>query len=162
MKSKIHAFFREPNVSGAETLANDYHCSITAAVPARDAFEKIARVGDWWAVHFEGRAQKTGDIFTVTFGETFVTFKIGEVIPDKKIVWQVTDCNLHWIKDKKEWNGTEIVWEVSSRGGATRIDMTHVGLVPGVECYENCEPGWNHHIKDSLFKLLIEEKGFPE
>lgn len=164
MRSKIHELFRDPdmNAGSAETLANDFHCSIAVAVPAGEVFEKIARVGDWWAVNFEGSAEKTGDIFTVRFGQTFVTFKIGEAVPGKKIVWEVMDCNLHWINNKKEWNGTEVVWEISSGNGLTRIDMTHVGLVPGVECYENCEPGWNHHIKDSLFKLLTEGKGFPE
>ena len=34
--------------------------------------------------------------------------------------------------------------------------------VPGVECYENCETGWDHYIKESLFKLLTEKKGLPE
>jgi hypothetical protein len=145
-----------------ETLVKDYHCSFTADVPAKEAFEKIARVGDWWAVDFKGSAKKTGDVFTVIFGETFVDFKISEAIPDKKIVWQVTDCNLHWIDNKKEWNGTEVVWEVSSDNGLTRVDMTHVGLVPGVECYEMCEPGWTHHIKDSLLKLITTGKGLPE
>ncbi|MBN9384105.1 MAG: SRPBCC domain-containing protein [Chitinophagaceae bacterium] len=145
-----------------ETLARDYHCSITADVTAKEAFEKIARVSDWWAVNFEGSAERTGDTFTVRFGETFVIFKIGEAIPNKKIVWQVMDCNLHWQQDKKEWNGTEIVWEISSVNGSTRIDMIHVGLVPGVECYENCETGWNYHIKESLFKFLTEDKGLPQ
>ncbi|HVW59578.1 MAG TPA: SRPBCC domain-containing protein [Puia sp.] len=145
-----------------QTLVKDYHCSITAGVSAKEAFEKIARVGDWWAVDFKGSAKRTGDAFTVTFGETFVDFTISEAIADKKIIWQVTDCNLHWIDNKKEWNGTKIIWEVSSRNGSTQVDMTHVGLVPGVECYEMCKPGWDHHIKDSLLELITTGKGLPE
>ena len=29
-----------------------------------------------------------------------------------------------------------------------RIDMTHVGLVPEVECYNVCEPAWNGHLNN--------------
>jgi hypothetical protein len=142
--------------------ANDYHCSIRVTVSAGEAFENISDVSAWWANDLQGSAKKLNDIFTVTFGDTFVTFEITEVIPGKKITWYVRDCNLHWIKDKKEWKDTKIVWEVSSGNGSTVIDMTHFGLIPGVECYGNCESGWNHFIKESLFKLLTEHKGLPE
>lgn len=139
----------------------DYHCSITAHVTPREALDKIARVSEWWAKNFEGHAQKLNDVFTVRFGDTFVTFKISEFIPDKKIVWQVIDCYLHWIEDKTEWNGTKVVWEISSHNNEIQIDMTHIGLTPDVECYDNCKPGWDSHIKGSLFKLLNEGKGSP-
>lgn len=144
-----------------DTLTNDYHCSITANIPTKQAFENIGNVAGWWTINFEGSAQKTGDAFTVRFGETFVNFTITEAIPNKKIVWYVSDCNLHWLKDKKEWKDTSIVWEISGNDHTSKIDMTHVGLVPEVECYNNCETGWNHFIKESLFKLLTEQKGLP-
>jgi hypothetical protein len=145
-----------------QTLTNDYHATITASVSPAEAFQDICEVSAWWAKNFKGSAKKKGDLFTVSFGETFVDFSIKDLISDKMVVWEVVDCNLHWLKDKKEWKGTEIVWELSSSNGSTRIDMTHIGLVPEVECYDACETGWNHHIKDSLFKLLTEKKGMPE
>ena|SRR5882762_3558669 len=144
-----------------ETLLNDYHCSITTTNTAKEAFENICDVSAWWATNFEGSAKKPGDLFTVRFGETFVTFQINEAIPEKKVEWYVTDCNLHWLRDKKEWKDTKIVWEISSKNNTTQIDMTHVGLVPGVECYDTCENGWDHFVKESLFKLLTENKGLP-
>jgi hypothetical protein len=91
-----------------------------------------------------------------------VTFKISEVIPDKKIVWQVLDCYLHWLQDKTEWNGTSIVFEISQAGDLTQVTMTHIGLVPGIECFDQCQIGWNHFIKESLFKLLTEHAGVPQ
>jgi len=143
-------------------MTADYHSSIRANIPARQAFENINKVSAWWAKNFEGRAQALNDVFTVTFGTTFVTFRITEMVPDKWIVWQVEDCHLPWLKDKKEWNHTRVVWEItSSKNNSTQIDMTHVGLVPGIECYAQCEKGWDRHIKESLFKLLTEQKGLP-
>jgi len=139
----------------------NYHTSITANVSAKEAFAAIADVSAWWAKSFTGRAQQLGDTFGVQFGTTTVDFEITEAIPDKKITWLITACHLPWLKDKTEWTGTKIVWEVTPTGNATRVDMTHVGLVPEVECYENCESGWNRHIAGSLFKLLTERVGQP-
>ena len=108
----------------------DYHSSITVNMPAAQAFDNICNVAGWWTENIEGGSKKLNDVFTVYFGETFVTFKIIEVIPKKKIVWLVTDCDLPWLNDKKEWKNTEVVWEISTHNNSTQIDMTHVGLTP--------------------------------
>jgi hypothetical protein len=144
------------------TMAADYHCSITAKIPTKIAFDKIGQVSSWWATDFEGSAQKPGDTFTIRFGTTWVTFEITEAIEGQKITWQVLDCEIPWLADKKEWTGTAIRWEVAASDDGTRIDMTHVGLLPSVECYDNCQKGWNHFIRESLFRFLTSDEGLPE
>ncbi len=140
----------------------NFHLSIVVNATAKEALESISHVSEWWAKKFEGRAEKLNDIFIVRFGETFVTFKIVEVIPNKKIVWEVIDCYLHWLQNKKEWNGTKIQWEVSTTNNLTTIDFTHIGLVPAIECFNDCVTGWTGHVTKSLFKLITEHKGMPE
>ena len=54
------------------------------------------------------------------------------------------------------------MWEVSTEKGATKISMAHVGLVPGIECYEDCKAGWDFYVGESLLKLLTENKGLPD
>lgn len=78
------------------------------------------------------------------------------------MVWLVTDCNLQWLKNKKEWKGTQIEWEISTLDHSTRIDFTHVGLFPEIECYDDCRKGWNFYVTESLFKLITEGEGLPE
>jgi hypothetical protein len=141
---------------------NNFHRTITVHASPEEAMDKISHVNLWWAKNFKGKAGRPGDSFTVRFGETFVDFKVSELVPNKKVVWKVTDCNLHWINDKKEWNGTDVVFDISKKGNETQIDFTHVGLVPGVECYKDCEVGWNGHVTNSLVKLINEGKGVPE
>jgi len=142
------------------TLTEQSYCtSIVVNESAIEAYNKISRVNEWWAENFEGSAKNLGDIFSVRWGDTFVTFKIAEAIPGKKVSWLVTDCCLPWQNDKTEWTGTEVVFEISEENNATRIDMTHVGLTPEVECFENCQTGWNHYIKKSLFKFMEEGQG---
>ena len=140
----------------------NYHCSFTADVTADQAHANIANVGGWWKRTFRGSALKAGDTFDLDFGETKVAFEITEAVPGKKSVWRVTDCYLHWLKDTKEWKGTEVVWDIASTNGTTKIDMTHIGITPEVECFEDCKKGWDGYIKGSLFKLVTEGVGKPD
>jgi len=141
----------------------DYHVSITVNATAKEAFKSINSVTKWWTEHLEGSSQKLNDEFTVRFGDVHVsTQKLVEVIPDKKVVWLVTDSNLNFAKDKHEWTNTKIVFEISEQGGKTKIDFTHLGLVPEIECYGGCSGAWDQYIEGSLFKLLTEGKGAPE
>jgi hypothetical protein len=141
---------------------HDYRCSITGNISPAEAFERICRVSDWWTAGTQGISRNLGDEFAVNFGETFVTFKVTELVPGKKAVWLVTACNLHWINNKTEWQGTKVVWDLSSENGQTHVTMTHVGLVPGVECYNDCSIGWNFCVGESLLKLLTEGIGLPD
>jgi hypothetical protein len=140
----------------------DYSASTTANITAEEATERINHVADWWTASFTGASEKIGDTFTVRFGETFVDFAVIELVPAKKIVWRVTDCNLQFIEDKKEWKNTEVIFEISSDGAATTVTMTHSGLNPDVECFETCRKGWNFFITESLQKLLVENQGMPD
>jgi hypothetical protein len=136
-----------------------YHSSIVVNTSAMDAYDKISRVNEWWAANFKGSAKNLGDVFIVTFGDTYVTFKITEAVPGKKVTWLVTDSCLPWQNDKNEWTDTEIVFEISKGNGTTKVDMTHVGLTPEVECFENCQTGWNHYINRSLCQFMNEGQG---
>jgi len=143
----------------------DFNLTFNVKASPNEVLEKIAQVNNWWAKKFKGKAAKLNDEFSVYFGgpeDTFVDFKISEVIPGKKIVWLVTDCNLHWINDKKEWQNTEVVWTLTEKDGKTQVDFVHKGVTPECECYDSCEAGWTHHLRDSLIKLVDEGKGFPE
>jgi hypothetical protein len=143
----------------------DFSYSFTVKASAKETMKKISQVNLWWAKSFKGKAAKLNDKFSVYFGgpgDTYVDFKISEIIPEKKVIWLVTDCNLHWINDKKEWKKNEVIWNFSEKNGKTTIDFVHKGMTPASECYESCKPGWTHHIKDSLVKLIENDKGFPE
>jgi Activator of Hsp90 ATPase homolog 1-like protein len=140
----------------------DFSLSLNVKALAKETMKNISQVNLWWAKNFNGQASKLNDEFSVHFGDTYVDFRISEVIPDKKIIWLVTDCNLHWIKNKKEWKNTEVIWSLTEQDGKTQIDFVHKGLTPESECYGSCKPGWTHHLKDSLLKLIEKGKGFPE
>ena len=142
--------------------AQDYSASITANLTAVEAAERISRVADWWSASFTGASKKIGDTFSVRWGETFVNFAVVEYVRAKRIVWQVIDCNLPFVADKKEWKNTEVIFDISPDVGTTTVTMTHSGIEPGVECYEICSKGWNFFITESLQSLLSENQGMPD
>jgi hypothetical protein len=137
----------------------DYQKSFTVNVTAKEAFANIVNVSDWWTSSFKGSAENLNDEFDETFGKTTVNFKVIESIPFKKLIWKVTDCCLDWLNNKTEWKDTVIVWNISSEKNKTKIKMTHVGLVPGIECYNDCEAGWNQYAGESLPALIATGKG---
>ena len=140
----------------------NFQRTLDVAAPPDDVFRRISQVDRWWAKQFKGKAENSGDAFTVRFGDTYVDFVVSESVPDKRIAWKVTDCNLHWIADKKEWKNTEVVFEVLDEGPLTRLRFTHVGLVPTAECYSDCEVGWNQHVTVSLAQLIEQGAGQPK
>jgi hypothetical protein len=71
------------------------------------------------------------------------------------------DCYLPIFKDPYLWKNNFIAWDITAEGDATRITMTHIGLIPGVECYEDCSKGWSFYVGESLYKLVTEDKGLP-
>lgn len=140
-----------------------YTTILTVDATASDVFTSINSVTTWWTEHLEGHSQQLNDAFTVRFGEIHVsTQKVVEFIPDKKVVWLVTESKLNFIKQQNEWNNTHISFEIAELGDKTQLTFTHIGLVPEIECYTGCSGGWDYYIKGSLFKLLTEGTGTPE
>jgi len=106
----------------------------------------------WWTEMFEGTSNKQGQTFTIRFGtNVFKKMVIEELIPNKKVVWNVTDSqiDLPGLKNKTEWINTKIVWEISAQDNQTELQLTHFGLTLQVECFNICQDGW-HNFTDSL------------
>lgn len=127
---------------------------------AGDVIKKISHVPEWWGIAFTGSAEKQDDQFVVKMGgDSFFNFTVTELIPGKRVVWLVTDCYMPWYKDKKEWTGTRLIFDLIEDNGITMLNFTHEGLTPGSECYNDCKPGWTHWIRTSLFSYLTTGKG---
>jgi hypothetical protein len=144
------------------TNTSDYTTTILVDQTAKEAFKAINNVTGWWTENLEGSWRKLKDEFTATFGGTFITMKVTELVPDTKVVWLVTDCYKDWVKgNKKEWNGTEIIFEISAKGKKTQVKFTHVGLVPQFECYGGCSNAWTEYVGSSLANLISTGTGEP-
>jgi hypothetical protein len=127
-----------------------------------EAFNAINNVRGWWSEEIDGGTCKLNDEFNYHFEDIHsCKMKLIEVIPDKKVVWFVMDNYFKFTKDKSEWIGTKISFEISVKDKKTQIIFTHHGLVPEYECYEICRGAWSNYIHDSLGSLISTGKGQP-
>ncbi len=141
----------------------DFTITLLVTQSPAQVFQAINQVTAWWTQHLTGNTQNLSDTFTVQFGDVHrSTQQLVEVIPNQKVVWLVTDSTLNFLKDKQEWNGTKISFEISELDDKTQIQFAHIGLLPEIECYNACSNAWGHYINGSLFKLITEGIGMPE
>jgi hypothetical protein len=129
----------------------------------REVFNVINDVTKWWTENLEGNTRNIDDEFSVRFGDVhYSKQKVVEVVPYKKVVWLVTESKLNFLKDKSEWTGTKISFEISEKDNKTQLQFTHLGLVPDIECFNACSNAWSDYVKGSLMKLITTGKGTPE
>ncbi|MBS1688485.1 MAG: SRPBCC domain-containing protein [Bacteroidetes bacterium] len=120
-----------------------------------------ADVAKWWGGNdLEGKSIDLNDEFIINHpGAHYSKQKLVEVIPNRKIVWLVTDSTLSWLKkDQHEWTNTKMVFEIRNQNDKTVLHFTHEGLTPEKECYAMCSKGWDTVIKDYLFNYLTHDK----
>jgi uncharacterized protein YndB with AHSA1/START domain len=154
---------KQHNIPSAEVKEQPYQTSITVDMPAHEAFENINQVTKWWTENLEGSSQNLNDEFSVRFGDVhYSSQKLVEVVPDKKVVWLVTDSKLNFITNQQEWTNTKISFEIFTQNNKTEVRFTHHGLVPAIECFNACSNAWSQYIQGSLWKLLTTGKGQPE
>lgn len=140
----------------------DYSISYTVDQSPQEVFDAINNVRAWWSGEIDGRTDQLGAEFTYRYQDLHrSTQKITELLPGRKVVWHVLDARIDFVKDKTEWNGTDVVFEISRRGGQTELRFTHVGLRPAIECYGKCSGAWGFYINESLRDLITSGRGQP-
>jgi hypothetical protein len=125
-----------------------------------ELYNAINNVCGWWQGEITGSTDKLNDEFSYQM-KTFHFSKqrIIELVPNKKIVWLVTESNLSFLSHKTEWTGTKIIFEINEIGHKTQLHFTHDGLYPEIECYNACSNGWSKLIQESLLSLVTTGKG---
>ena len=127
-----------------------------------EVFDAIINVRGWWSGEIAGGTDKLGDTFTYSVPDVHYSQQtITELIPGTKVVWHVSDANLTFVKDKSEWKGTDIVFEIAKKGDKTELRFTHRGLVPDFECHEVCSNAWGLLVGGNLRKLITTGQDQP-
>lgn len=139
-----------------------YSVSFTVDRPVAEVFNAINNVRGWWSEEIEGSTDKVGDVWNYHYKDVHrCKLEVRELVPGKRVVWHVLDNHLNSTKDKSEWKDTDIIFEISKKGGKTEIRFTHEGLVPQYECYDICSNAWGSYINGSLKDLITSGKGHP-
>ena len=126
------------------------------------AFDAINNVRGWWSGVIEGPTDTLGAEFTYSYKTLHrTTQKITEFVPGKRIVWHIVESHIDFVRDKSEWDGTDVVFEIAKKGDKTEVRFTHVGLVPAIECYDRCSSAWGFFVSESLRSFIATGKVQP-
>lgn len=140
----------------------DFTTTILVDQSPAAAFDAINNVRGWWSEEIEGSTNQLNDEFNYHYEDVHhCKMKLIEVIPNEKVVWLVLDNFFKFTKDKSEWTGTKIIFEITELDNKTQIRFTHQGLVPEYECYEICRDACTNYIQNSLRNLITTGKGQP-
>jgi hypothetical protein len=138
----------------------DFTTTIVVEQTPEQVFNAINNPRAWWSGEITGSTGKLNDEFTYSYKEFHLSKqRIVEMIPDQKVVWLVTESQINYAEDKREWADTKISFEISELDNKTQLRFTHLGLVPEIECFDSCSNAWSQLIQQSLFSLITAGKG---
>jgi hypothetical protein len=139
-----------------------YTTSFTVDQSPAKVFDAINNVRGWWSEEIDGTTDQLGAGFKFHYQDLHhSTHQITEWVPGKRVVWHIPDARINFAKDKTEWNGTDIIFEITGKDGQTELRFTHAGLVPAIECYDDCSSAWGFYINESLHGLITTGQGQP-
>ena len=145
----------------------DFTTTIVVDQTPEEVFNAVNNPRGWWSEEIEGSTEKLNDEFNYHYKDAHISrMKLIEVIPNKKVVWLVMDNHFNFTKDKSEWTGNKIIFEITEKNNKsdsyrTQLQFTQLGLVPEYECYDICSTGWSNYINNSLRSLITTGKGQP-
>ena len=118
------------------------------------AFQTTEAISAWWGP-ITGTAVEGGR-FRADFGEGRYHEIVVTSVEPHRVEWTSAAAPHH----HGEWEGTTMVFDLAPAGEGTRLSFRHAGLVPQLECYDNCSAGWTQ-VLASLVSYVDTGKGHP-
>jgi len=116
------------------------------------ALTTIDGLSGWWTEDTEGDTS-VGGILRFRFDVGGFDMKVLELVPDKRVLWEVTD-------GPEEWIGTTVSWDLEQEGEYTVVLFAHEGWREPVEFMHHCSTKWAIFLM-SLKSLVETGKGAP-
>jgi len=144
---------------------NHYRKTIVVEATPADVYAALTTpegLRGWWTEDCD-IAAAVGGTHHFRFARTRKAMRIERLEADREVRWACTGAHIaaDRLTHKDEWVGTEIVFRLGAVGDTrTRVDFEHIGLVPGLECYDLCNDGWNYFL-GSLQQQVETGRGTP-
>ena len=117
------------------------------------ALTTIEGLSGWWATDTKGQTE-VGGILEFRFIPGGFDMLVRELVPGKRVLWEVVD-------GPPEWIGTTVRWDLSQVGDWAIVLFAHEGWSEPVEFMYHCSTKWATFLV-SLKQLVETGKGAPE
>jgi hypothetical protein len=125
-------------------MSTSFRTTFSLEQTPEQVFDVICDVRSWWQGEIVGTTDTVGEEFGYTVpGVHFSRQRVTELEAGRRVAWLVVDSRLDYLKDKQEWNGTTISFDLAPHDAGTEVTFTHEGLVPEIECYDECSGAWS-------------------
>lgn len=143
-------------------MNNNLTLTISADKDINSCFNQIINFRGWWSEEIEGSTDQLNETFYYHHKDVHMCrIRLIELNAPTQIKYKVVDNQFSFTKDKKEWTGTYLKFDLKNEEGRTNITFTHEGLTPEDECYNICSESWTFYIQTSLKEYLETGKGRP-
>jgi uncharacterized protein YndB with AHSA1/START domain len=126
-----------------EALGQDYQSQLTLTASADAVFDALTTTeglaGWWMPVTGDGL---TGGELTFSFGPASqAVMRVDAAERGVGVRWTNLACVM------EDWVGTILHFDIEATPtGGTELRFCHAGLTPRLECYSDCQSGWDHFI----------------
>jgi uncharacterized protein YndB with AHSA1/START domain/ketosteroid isomerase-like protein len=140
--------------------AAGYWAEISLGAPRQrvfDALTTLEGLAGWWASTARGSGSVGGQ-FELGFAglDEKITMRVDAALISGSVAWT---CLGH--TGLPDWDGTKIIFTLADHDGdTTELSFRHVGLVPALECYDQCRAGWEQFLS-SLRSYAEQGQGSP-
>ena len=119
--------------------------------PAAKVYESItteAGLKAWWTETCDIGTTE-GSLSTFRFDDTWKTIRVEKLTPNSEVRWRCVDSSID-LEDGRtssEWMDTEFIFQlVSLSDSTTALRFQHKGLLPALDCYNDCKRGWTRFL----------------
>jgi uncharacterized protein YndB with AHSA1/START domain len=117
-----------------------------------EALTTVDGLAGWWTDDTTGDAD-IGGVLEFRFVPGGFDIEVLDLVPSKRVEWQVVDGPAEWI-------GTTIEWDLRQDGDYTIVMFKHEGWKEPVEFMHHCSTKWASYLM-SLKSLVETGKGAP-
>ncbi len=116
------------------------------------ALTTLEGLAGWWTNTTQGETQ-VGGVIRFRFGAGGIDMKVLELVPARRVLWQVVEGPVEWI-------GTKVSFDLRQEAEWSIVLFKHEGWKEPVEFMHHCSTKWAVFLL-SLKSLLETGKGAP-
>lgn len=115
-----------------------------------EALSTLEGIRGWWDGSISGDPAEHGELrFAVADSDDYALMKVDSVIFPTDVAWSVIEDSGYG----GEWISTAILFHLEEDiDGSCALVLRHQGLIPALDCYSDCQSGWDHHLQNIRIK----------
>ena len=98
-------------------------------------------IASWWSVNNNAKPE-VGSIYRIFFsGDYFKDIKITELVPGKRVAWEILDAHPEWLK-------TKVTFDISMGKNSAELRFNHSGWREYTDMFAQCSHHWGIYLQN--------------